>query len=168
MSKNPKSICSKCYAQKNMYTFPIVKAALERRFQSLSDPKWVEAMVTAIKHTKDDYFRWHDSGDLQSIDHLTKICEIANQLPNVQFWLPTKEIGMVKDFMKAGGKIPNNLCIRVSGYFMDKVMTVAGFPTANSTTDKSKVNCHAQQTDNKCGTCRKCWDKTQNIMHLVH
>lgn len=43
------SICSKCYALKGMYGFPVVKNALQRRFESLNHPQWVEAMTLAIK-----------------------------------------------------------------------------------------------------------------------
>ena len=79
------SVCSKCYAMKGRYVFPNVQGALERRFNSLTDPRWVHAMVvliTAKEHS--GYFRWHDSGDLQSVEHLERIAEVCRQTPRIR------------------------------------------------------------------------------------
>ena len=81
--------CYGCYALKNRYIMPIQAAALERRFQSLGHPLWVEAMAVLIKGKK--FFRWHDSGDIQSVDHLKKIFEVCEATPDTQHWLPTQE-----------------------------------------------------------------------------
>ena len=48
--------------------------ALARRLESLKHPQWVEAMVALIHG--EPWFRWHDSGDLQSPEHLKKIFEV--------------------------------------------------------------------------------------------
>ena len=40
--------CSFCYALKGRYVFPVVQNALERRFNKLNDPQWVDAMADAI------------------------------------------------------------------------------------------------------------------------
>ena len=68
LAKIPGTICNKCYAKKGRYNFPNVKAALSRRLKSLKHPQWIEAMTVLI--TGHDHFRWHDSGDLQSVQHL--------------------------------------------------------------------------------------------------
>ena len=72
--------CYGCYALKNRYIMPIQAAALERRFQSLGHPLWVQAMAVLIKGKK--FFRWHDSGDLQSVQHLKKIFEVCEATPD--------------------------------------------------------------------------------------
>jgi hypothetical protein len=36
-----------------------------------------EAMATLINSKKPDVFRWHDSGDVQDVDHLEKIFEVC-------------------------------------------------------------------------------------------
>ena len=69
--KIPGSVCAGCYALKGRYRFNNVQAALKRRLQALEDPRWVDAMVTLI--TGEKYFRWHDSGDIQSLKHLENI-----------------------------------------------------------------------------------------------
>ena len=71
----PDTPCYKCYAFKGRYNFPNVKAALARRLASLMDARWVEAMTVLVKNKK--HFRWHDSGDIQSVDHLKKILKFV-------------------------------------------------------------------------------------------
>ena len=39
---------------------------MEKRFSSLSDPRWIDAVSTLIYRSGDRYFRWHDSGDLKA------------------------------------------------------------------------------------------------------
>ena len=64
----PGTPCWGCYAFKGRYNFSNVKDALTRRLESLAHRDWIPAMVVLIKGKK--YFRWHDSGDLQSAQHL--------------------------------------------------------------------------------------------------
>src|SRR5271166_1861647 len=93
----PDTVCADCYALKGNYMFPAVLASQGNRLESILDPRWVDAMVTLIaskqKGTARDgkFFRWHDSGDLQSVEHLSKIAKVARALPSVNFWLPTRE-----------------------------------------------------------------------------
>src|SRR5713101_2665598 len=88
----PKAICHYCYALRGRYLFPRVKAAMEKRFSSLSDPRWSDAVSTLIYRSKDRYFRWHDSGDLKDFEHLRQIVQVCRNLPRVKFWLPTRSI----------------------------------------------------------------------------
>ena len=82
------SVCSGCYALKGRYVFPNVQNALHRRLEIYeSDPgAWVENMATLInaRSERERWFRWHDSGDLQSPEHLGHICEIARRTPRRQ------------------------------------------------------------------------------------
>ena len=82
------STCSKCYALKGRYAFPNVAAAMERRFQAMraNSTAWAAAMIASIVKTGDSHFRWHDSGDLQGMNHLMAIVFIAEATPNVQHW----------------------------------------------------------------------------------
>ena len=85
------SICAFCYALKGRYVFPNVQKAMEKRFASLTNDLWVDAMTYLIGKVKNPHFRWHDSGDLQSFGHLLDIVKIADSLPSVKFWIPTRE-----------------------------------------------------------------------------
>ena len=84
----PDTPCHKCYAFKGRYNFPNVKNALKRRLASLTHPQWVEAMTTLVKKKK--HFRWHDSGDIQSVKHLINIFEVCKNTPATSHWLPTQ------------------------------------------------------------------------------
>jgi len=69
------STCSMCYALKGRYTFKGVKAAHANRLEAITKSNWVDDMVLLVNHygKKIPYFRWHDSGDLQSLDHLKRL-----------------------------------------------------------------------------------------------
>jgi hypothetical protein len=92
----PKAVCHYCYALRGRYLFPRVRAAMEKRVSSLTDHRWVEAVSTLIYRSRDRYFRWHDSGDLQDLEHLQKIIQVCKNLPHVRFWLPTREYQTVE------------------------------------------------------------------------
>ena len=108
--KIPGSVCAGCYALKGRYRFKNVQAALQRRLRALEDPRWVSAMVTLIKDQ--DWFRWHDSGDIQSLEHLKNIFEVCKQTPNTQHWMPTREAQFLKEIDPA--TVPPNLILRMS------------------------------------------------------
>ena len=76
------SVCNNCYALKGCYVFKIVQDAQYRRLKALKHELWVHAMTTLINNKKPDVFRWHDSGDVQSLDHLNKIFEVCKRTPS--------------------------------------------------------------------------------------
>ena len=94
LAKKKGSVCNSCYALKGMYVFPVVKNAQAKRLKILLSDMfaWKRAMVSLLekkyrRKTGDErVFRWHDSGDLQSVSHLQAIVEIANLLPDIRFW----------------------------------------------------------------------------------
>ena len=73
----PGSVCFKCYAyERGRYRFQNVKDAQYKRLEALKHPQWARAMAIQINSKKVKYFRWHDSGDVQNLDHLRKIFEV--------------------------------------------------------------------------------------------
>ena len=159
----PDTPCYKCYAFKGRYNFPNVKAALARRLASLMHPRWTEAMTVLVKGKK--HFRWHDSGDIQSVDHLKKIFEVCNNTPGTMHWLPTQER---KYLPLEGSTYPDNLVIRLSN---SKNNTTPGKAWTHWSTvvDKGFHSCPAQSQGNKCGTCRACWDpKVKHVTYPKH
>jgi len=163
MAKVENSICSKCYALRGNYRYQNVHDAHERRFAALKKSKWIEAMVCAINGSESSgYFRWHDSGDLQGVWHLQKIVDVCNLTPSIKHWLPTREFKFVGDFVRAGGIIPKNLCIRFSALMFDGLPPIELAKRASvqvSGASKTDFNCPASQQGNKCLACRACWDK---------
>ena len=77
----PGSVCSTCYALKGCYVFKVVQDAQYRRLKAIKNRSWVVAMVTLINSKKSKVFRWHDSGDVQDLDHLMKIFEVCRLSP---------------------------------------------------------------------------------------
>ena len=164
------TVCSDCYACKGMYRFPVVQAALYRRLASLTDPRWVDAMVTIIGD--DEHFRWHDSGDLQGQNHLLKIYEVCQRTPNTMHWLPTKEASLVKLTARMF-PVPENLVIRISSPMVDgKASEASGnILSCRSVTvaDPAHWTCPAPHQDGQCGSCRACWDvNVVNVDYLMH
>jgi len=167
LSTNSDSVCAGCYAKKGRYAFSNVQTALEKRFSSLNHPRWVEAMVSLIGRTRSPYFRWHDSGDLQSLQHLLNIVAVAEQLPEKEFWCPTREVGLVRSYLTTFGSFPSNLIVRVSAALVDGV-PLQGFRNT-STVVTSGETCPAPTQNNQCGTCRMCWDPdVANVAYRKH
>ena len=167
------STCSMCYALKGRYTFKGVKAAHANRLESITNDNWVNDMVLLINHygKKVPYFRWHDSGDIQSLDHLKKIVAVAMATPQVRHWLPTREAGILKAFYKEGGSLPGNLAVRVSATMIDgKPHSNVGLTSTVSKWEKVYgYSCPANKQGNSCGSCRACWNiNIQNVSYAAH
>jgi hypothetical protein len=97
-----------------MYGFPVVKKAQARRLATITREDWAPSMARAIN--KDKYFRWHDSGDIQNVEHFAKIVEVARATPDCLHWLPTREAQIVASYT---GTLPDNLIVRVSAAMVD-------------------------------------------------
>lgn len=167
------SICSICYALKGRYVFGVVQHALDRRFSKLSHPLWVKAMAFLIQHVeKSGFFRWHDSGDIQSLAHLRRIVAVCNLTPNVQHWLPTREYVLVSRYRRQHGQFPDNLTVRLSAYMIDGAGPVALAKSLGLTTSgvsREGFTCPAYSQGNKCLDCRACWDKKiANVHYKAH
>ena len=154
--------CFGCYALKGNYTrYPAIKKAQYRRLASLVRDSWTTAMVAQVKRQK--WFRWHDAGDVQSIDHMNKILEVCNQTPGTNHWLPTQE----RPYLPAVETVPDNLVIRLSG---SKINGPAPTAWAHTSTVVTKgATCPAPKQGGKCRTCRMCWTKSvKNVSYGKH
>lgn len=178
--ENKNSTCAHCYARKGMYYHTTVKNSHQRRLDGLNNHlksgMWEKAFIYALSHIDCGFFRWHDSGDIQSVEHLRAIVKIAEHYNSnkrrIMFWLPTKETKMVEKVMREM-IIPDNLIIRVSSHFTNQKPydfpnthtehTIAGKPVDGK-------ECQAYLNEpNRCGSCRDCWDRdVKNISFLKH
>ena len=157
------SVCYDCYALKGCYVFKVVQDAQYRRLRAIQDPAWVTAMAHLINSKKPDVFRWHDSGDVQDLDHLQKIYEVCRLSPSKRHWLPTREAWIQKHLASK----PENLIIRFSMPMVDQAP--AGSFEHYSTVVKSGANCPAPQQDNECRDCRNCWNsEIKNVSYGIH
>lgn len=162
------SVCSKCYALKGRYPFPNVQKALLKRYEAIENPEWVSAMTIAIAGTEfSGYFRMFDSGDLQSLEMLENIARIANNLPNIKFWLPTREYSIVSAYVKKNGAFPDNLTVRLSAYMLEgkpPIELAKRLGVVSSGVSENGFTCPSSKQGNKCLDCRMCWDKNVSIV----
>jgi len=165
------SVCHVCYAGRNFYKMyeGTIEPAQHARLDATVNADfevWVSAMVCLIG--SDPYFRWLDSGDIQSIDMLERIAEVCRRTPHCRHWLPTREYSIVAAF-SAQFDIPLNLNIRLSGMFPDKPVKipaslagVAGITVSNVHTKAAGAlgkRCIAPDQDGQCIDCRNCWSR---------
>ena len=164
------SVCASCYALKGNYTrYKAIKAAQYVRLKSLQDARWIEAMTAQVKRST--YFRWHDAGDVQDLDHLKKIYEVCKLTPTKKHWMPTRE-AWIKDHLD--GK-PDNLVIRFSAPMVDQ-RAPASWPNSSSVVTKDQpwfgatsVMCPAPKQNNECKDCRQCWNpEIKNVSYGKH
>ena len=157
------SVCEGCYALKGCYVFAVVQAAQYKRLEAIQHPDWVLAMATLINSKKPDVFRWHDSGDVQDVQHLEKIFEVCELTPSKRHWMPTRE-AWIKDHMH---KAPANLVVRFSSPMIDQG-PVKSWANTSTVSTKSR-SCPAPDNNNECGSCRACWDPlVKNIEYGKH
>ena len=179
LAKVPGSVCHGCYAMRGNYITGSVQKSQATRLAAITDPYWIPAMVALLQaaHKRGTgrngqfskgWHRWHDSGDLQSVEHLTRICTVAALTPEIKHWLPTRELGIVQQYQKQGGQIPSNLVIRVSATMVDGAATKA-WPTTSGVHNKLAApghECPAPKQDNNCGDCRACW--SHDVEHVSY
>ena len=178
LAKIEGSVCHKCYALRGNYLYESVIKSHHNRITSYDRDNiaWRDAMIELIRKRisqdspdEDKYFRIFDAGDIQSVQMLRDWIFIAIQLPDIKFWLPTKEYRIIRAFNEP---IPDNMVIRVSSPNIDQT-PVAKFTHTSTVHSHAKepvgIICEAYTRDGKCGTCRSCWDHTiRNVSYPQH
>lgn len=163
----PGSVCHKCYAHnRGFYAMPKTKNALENRYATMLSDDWVESMVGLIRHhttrLNEPFHRWFDSGDIPSRRHLARLVVVALRLPDIKFWLPTKEYGLIREWLKENGDFPENLTVRVSAPMKDQRLNqfeLESVVLTDSGDLAGSYPCPAPTQGNECGECRACWSK---------
>ena len=178
LAKVKGSVCESCYARRIQKMRPSVNQGWANNYEkavhliSTNPQKWIDACVFQISRmaekTGENYHRWFDSGDLDSMAQLEAIVEVARRTPTVKHWLPTREVSIVRRFK---GKVPSNLVIRVSSPMVnDKPLSFPNTSTVHTKDAKVYGNeCPAYKQGNSCGDCRNCWDsKVANVSYKKH
>lgn len=207
LAKLPGSACSDCYALKGRYVMPNVKAATDRRLarvrramaDSASGWRWVASMAELLRRklattlariergqriaNDGRYFRWHDAGDLLGLEHLRLIARVAILTPDVTFWLPTREVGVVAEYLRTYGPLPANLRVRLSVPRRDEAPTGLllslaldhegiGWSGIHETREAGTMysECPAPLNEGACGDCRRCWnpDRWTGVSYAAH
>ena len=153
----PGSVCYDCYAMKGCYVFKVVQDAQYRRLKAIYTAPWVKAMAHLINSKKPDVFRWHDSGDVQDLEHLNKIYEVCRLTPTKRHWMPTRE-AWIKDHLDSK---PANLVIRFSPPMIGQRNDT--WPNSSMVVEKD-ASCPAPSQGGKCGSCRQCWNPAVKVV----
>lgn len=198
------TVCHDCYAEKGCYVFASTRAAMARRLAivdaMLADPAaraaWIGSFAYVLNtlRTRTDrmirrtgkpgardgrYFRWHDSGDLQSVEHLHSIVSVVDATPTVEHWLPTREVGDILAYLRAGYTFPSNLTVRVSlarvgdavPPSLESLARVPRVSLSGVHADAPTVGfaaCHAPAQAGECRDCRACWTPSVRVSYHLH
>lgn len=147
------------------YRFGKVQDKLEERYQELFNTLWTPSMVFLVRWYADEYFRFFDSGGLQGENHLRNILTIAENVPDVKMWLPTREA----DLFQKVGRFPENLTVRLSGNMIDGKLPAWPTMSVVSRNGGEGHFCSSRQQNNSCGSCRACWDESiSNVVYSLH
>ena len=174
LAKVKGSICSSCYSIRLQKIRPSVDKGYKKnlfKWQVSNTSNWIDAMVFQIKrYGSDGYHRWFDSGDLQSLEMLEAIAEVARQTPGIKHWLPTKEYGIYAKYLKTNIE-PSNLVVRVSATMIDgnPSKVFKNTSTVHKNNKPIGFECMARTRGNSCGPCRACWDRRiKNVSYPKH
>ena len=178
------SICASCYADKGFYAVyantikPAQFARLDAVWQAMESEAqaqlWVSGMVALIG--TDQYFRHHDSGDLQGLAHLELIAALCDATPGTRHWLPTREYGIVKEYIAKHGRLPVNLTVRLSAMYPDQpvkvpksLQGVPGIAVSNVHAKGAPIGdaCRAPDQAGECRDCRACWTDA-TVSYAMH
>ena len=150
------SVCSACYALKGNYTrYKAIKAAQYDSLEKIKNSLWGAAMVEQVKRQK--YFRWHDAGDVQDLEHLNKIYSVCKLTPEVKHWMPTREAWIKNHLYNK----PENLVIRFSPPMIGQRND--SWPNSSMVVETG-ATCPAPKQGNSCGDCRACWDPLVKVV----
>ena len=180
LAEIPNSVCSECYATRLEKLRPNVAAGwLNNSIKTMAtlatDPdQWIEACVYQINHyykrTMEIEHRWFDSGDLENETELHAIAQVAVATPKSKHWLPTKEIKLLRAYLKRN-TLPDNLVVRASSPMIDQ-KPLRGFRNTSTVhRDQDPIGhvCPARHQGNSCGKCRACWDPSvANVSYPKH
>lgn len=121
-------VCKGCYAKKGMYRFPVVKNVRKYNKKDYHKDDWVDRMVAKV--SKFDYFRWFDSGDIETPELATKITAVINRTRNTTHWIPTRSDKIVAIYKN----IYNPLLIdgKCRGFSLSSAPNVALRPSADN------------------------------------
>ena len=178
LAKIPGTPCHKCYARKLQKLRPSVdmgwKLNLAKYESALAQGAlraWVQSLAFQIlRYNTDNYHRWFDSGDLQSVAMLDAICQVCRLTPKIKHWLPSQERSIVDEYFATHAK-PTNLVVRISASKIDGPLPRAN-NTSNVFTTPEHIHgqeCEARTRGNNCGPCRACWSASvKNVSYPKH
>lgn len=205
---NGSYVCETCYAGKNNYLqyknisigqmaryFWTVRALkrgtfvvdMTRAISALSSDRKYRDLLASI-NVSTDYFRIHDSGEFFDPEYYLAWCDVADNLPDVKFWAPTR-LWVFSDWRDQFllNPPPRNFALRPSSLSvgarppkipgMDPGSGVHGDPGSASvfecpafeeTDDPLAGTCTTSVGIDGRKPCRECWRKRNAVSYLEH
>lgn len=181
-----KAVCSKCYATRGNYLYPVVKNARKENLQETYKSDFALNLVEIIKKEKSKFFRWFDSGDIYSNNFLIDVFAVCLNTPKVQHWIPTKSRELFDQKTWETLESLPNVRVRfssdsINGDFepfhgstviqknmVDSKQSNLFKPPQFSNEEPGKVyTCPAGKQGGKCNACRACWSKKIEVVAYV-
>ena len=170
LAKKSGTVCNGCYALKGCYVFPVVKDAMARRLEFFNSKDFIPIMVWLLQSQTKKFFRWFDSGDIQTVFMGLNILEICKQTPDIKHWIPSKEYKMWRQVLKIES-LPKNVCLRISSPNIDQ-KPLDGFNNTSTVHENKKafgLECIAYKQEGKCLECKACYNpKVKNVSYPLH
>ena len=166
-------VCASCYAMQGRYVRLDCKVAGYRRLAALiAQPvQWQEGMVALLRdyagrvEPAARYHRWHDSGDIVSVEHLHLLVTIARAVPEMHFWLPTQQGNFLAEYRGQTGPFPENFVPRLSAARLDRQLPAWTSSMVYRDTPPAGIHaCPAVLQGGQCGACRSCWSHDVRVV----
>lgn len=117
-SKVKGSVCKHCFARTTQERYKALALHLANNSVTLSDHIFTSEEIASISVTG-EVFRFESFGDLQSVIQAINYINIARANRKTMFALWTKNPDILAAAVKAGYKVPKNMCIGLSSLFTD-------------------------------------------------
>ena len=127
------------------------------------------------------YFRFHTSGELESVEQLKLYCDICNDNPDIIFYIYTKAFDILQAWIEKFVKFPINLVVNLSQWndnldgLSSRLLNQCNvFAYDDGETDLSHMT-HCPAVDRKghetgitCAQCRRCMKRGSKTAVYAH
>ena len=170
-------VCGSCYAKSGFYHMPVVKNVREHNRIAYHKDSFVDDMVKIIG--TDKWFRYFDSGDIETPELGEKIYQIAKRCPTTSIWIPSRsdKVKSIAPSIKKLQSLPNvSMRLSADNIGLSKperpgvnsyVINVSDIPEAHK---RGILVCPATTpgtTQKSCDTCTACYSDVP-VAYVLH
>lgn len=159
--------CKKgCYGNKGNFNYKNVIESQHKNYDlyKTNPDQFFNEIISYLSDSLITYkfFRWHTVGDIVDQNYFKGMIKTAQKCKQVKFLCFTKKFDIVNNFIKDGGKIPNNLKIVFSAWFKTfKVDNPYNLPVSYVFFKKQELNPDIPELaipcTGSCPECLACW-----------
>lgn len=171
MMKNKNTVCSHCYAYKQVESgvYPNQRVCLERNGNALST-----TLLNIVPNlSKQEIFRFESHGDVINVNHARNFIRIATANPTVKFAAFTKRFDIWNDAINKEGK-PANLKVVYSSPMVNKPLDIRDkYPFVDTIFTVYEKGVEApdqipcQCGPGSCNRCRQCYTKSGMVAEVL-